>query len=82
MKRRLTYTTKAAKNLKKMPQKQALKITDALEKIAQDNAIGLDIKKLQGMEGFRLRVGQYRAVYTINMVIMNVENIGSRGNIY
>ena len=82
MNRELTYTTKALKAIKKMPKKQALKMKDALENIAQDNAENLDIKKLQGIEGFRLRIGQYRAVYTIDMVIMNVENIGSRGNIY
>ena len=65
-----------------MPKKQAIKMTTSLKEIAADNTTGLDIKKLQGMDGFRLRVGQFRAVYTIDMVVMTVENIGPRGAIY
>lgn len=82
MNRELTYTTKAVKGLKKMPKKQAVKMREALKNIAADDLGSLDIKKLKGMDGFRLRIGQYRAVYTIDMVVMHVENIGPRGGIY
>ena len=78
----LTYTNKALKALKKMPKKQAIKMTLALKAIAQGNTEGFDIKKLQGIEGFRLRIGQYRAVYTIEPVAMTVQNAGPRGRIY
>lgn len=54
----------------------------SLEHIAADEVQGLDIKKLKNMDGFRIRIGDYRAVYTIDMVIMNVENVGPRGGIY
>jgi len=44
-----------------------------------------DIKKLAGMvDIYRLRIGKYRAVYTIkhNQLIILVLKIGSRGDIY
>lgn len=65
-----------------MPVPQAKKMRTALEAIAMDKDNNFDIKKLKGMEGYRLRIGQYRAVYTIDMVIMNVDNIAPRGSIY
>ena len=65
-----------------MPPKQAIKMTDALKAIAQDHDMGLDIKKLQGMDGYRLRIGQYRAIYSLDMVVMTVENVAPRGAIY
>ena len=80
--RQLTYTNKALKGLKKMPKNQAIRMTDALKAIAAEHSEGLNIKKLQGMEGYRLRIGQYRAIYTLEMVVMTVENIAPRGDIY
>ena len=65
-----------------MPKKQAEKMVTALKEVSRHNTKGLDIKKLQGVEGYRLRVGQYRAIYTKDMVVMTVINIGPRGNIY
>lgn len=45
---------------------------------------GTDIKRLQGYDLFRLRVGTIRVIYSIDeeMKIINIENIGSRGDIY
>ena len=45
---------------------------------------GLDIKKLEGREGFRLRIGSYRAIYhKINdIMVIDVINVGIRGDIY
>jgi len=82
MGKELIYTNKALKGLKIMPKKQAVKMTVSLKEIAADNTAGLDIRKLHGMDGFRLRIGQFRAVYTNDMVVMTVENIGPRGSIY
>jgi mRNA interferase RelE/StbE len=45
----------------------------------------LDIKKLQGyISLYRLRVGSYRILYTIdeNVLIIFVVTIGSRGDVY
>ena len=82
MKREIAYSNQAIKGLNKMPEKQATRMRKSLNMIAADETTGLDIKRLKGVKGFRLRVGDYRAVYTIDMVIMNVEKIGPRGGIY
>ncbi len=44
----------------------------------------LDIKKLQGKNAFRLRVGDYRFVYDIedNELIIYMEDADNRGDIY
>ncbi|WP_418303833.1 type II toxin-antitoxin system RelE family toxin [Paenibacillus crassostreae] len=45
----------------------------------------LDIKKMHGVtEEFRLRVGIYRVIYTINNNILQIHiiKIGSRGDVY
>ncbi len=45
---------------------------------------GTDIKRLQGYDLFRLRVGTIRVIYSIDeeMKIINIENIGNREDIY
>ena len=44
-------------------------------------AKSFDIKKLKDIEGYRLRIGQYRAIYTLEMVVMTVENIAQQARI-
>ncbi|PPC89580.1 MAG: plasmid stabilization system [Methylobacter sp.] len=52
--------------------------------MASGETEGLDIKKLAGREGFRLRIGGYRALYRIEeeRLIIEVVAIGNRGDIY
>lgn len=75
--------TKAAnKGLNKLPKKIKAKFITAFKAIARDDLESLDIKKMQGGENaFRLRIGQYRAIYEVvdDMIILRV---GPRGNIY
>ena len=46
--------------------------------------MGTDIKKLQGLEMYRMRVGDMRVLYTIDDVIyvISIENIDNRGDVY
>lgn len=78
----LVYAKDALKGLRKMPKADAKKMTDALKKIAQGDEQGLDIRKLKGRDALRLRVGNYRAIYSFDMVIMSVEAIGHRKDVY
>ena len=56
----------------------------AFERIADGNTRGLDIKALQGREGFRLRPGDYRAIDEIegDQINVLVLDAGPRGDIY
>jgi mRNA interferase RelE/StbE len=79
----ITYSRDAQKALRKIPGKQKLRILTAIEKVAEDPARSdLDIKKLQGRPGCRLRVGDYRVIYSEDGVILDIEDIGPRGSIY
>jgi mRNA interferase RelE/StbE len=44
----------------------------------------LDIENLKGRKGFRLRVGQYRVIYTRqdDQFILEVVKVRTRGDIY
>ena len=68
-----------------MPRNMAKLIREKLEMIAADpypdhpNA-----KKLQGREGYRLRVGDWRVIYTIQneQLMIIVLKVASRGEVY
>lgn len=80
---RVTYSAQAQKALRKMPTKTARRILGAIEKVAEDpERKDLDIKKLVGREGYRLRVGDWRVIYTKDGQILAVLRIAPRGNVY
>jgi mRNA interferase RelE/StbE len=80
----IVYKKKAIKSLTRMPSAIAAKFKAAFYSIADSQADHLDIKALEGLSGFRLRIGNYRAIYEIDngRLIVTVFNIGSRGDIY
>jgi mRNA interferase RelE/StbE len=71
----------AMKALSKMPRKTADAFYAAFDKIEDGKASGLDIRKLSGREGFRLRIGTYRALYTHDLEVIVID-AGSRGDVY
>ena len=76
----------ALKYLNKLDRPTRTRIVHALQVLA-DNPynLELDIKKMQGVtEEFRMRVGNYRVLYTINDNILQIQviKIGSRGDVY
>ena len=67
-----------------MPRKIAEKFTSSFALLSGNKEDGLDIKKLEGREGFRLRIGGYRAIYRKlnDVMVIDVINVGIRGDIY
>jgi mRNA interferase RelE/StbE len=81
----IAYTKQAAKSLQRMPRNMAQLIREKLEIIAVDPyADHPNANKLQGREGYRLRVGDWRVIYKIQneQLIIVVLKIASRGEIY
>jgi len=81
----IAYSKEAAKSLQRMPRNMAQLIREKLELIAVDPyADHPNAKKLQGREGFRLRVGDWRVIYKMQneQLIIVVLKIASRGEIY
>ena len=54
------------------------------EQLVEGNEEGLNIKVLQGRDGFRMRVREWRAIYRINgdRLVILVLDAGPRGGIY
>ena len=81
----LKYRRQARNYLARLPFKIKSRIVDKLHELKEnpDNP-NLDVDKLKGGLGYRLRVGQYRIIYTRldDQLIIEVVKIRPRGDIY
>lgn len=81
----IRYSKDALRAIRKMPRNLAVLIESKIAQLADgDKALSANIRKLQGREGYRLRVGDYRIIYTVDnghLIITSIK-IGSRGDIY
>ena len=71
----------AKKFIDKLPKNEKIRIIKAIEKLPD----GVDIKKLKGHDNvYRLRIGDYRILYTVDNgeYTVIVINAGNRGQIY
>ena len=71
----------AAKYLKSLNTVMQYRINEALKDLAKEPPSG-DIIKLQGKDGFRRRVGDYRIVFDITETEVIVYKIAPRGQVY
>lgn len=81
----IEYSKDAFKALSRMPTNTRRLIIDKLKELAVDPyAVNNNVKKLEGREGYRLRVGSWRVIYGIDgeTIVLHVVAIGSRGGIY
>ncbi|MBQ6887213.1 MAG: type II toxin-antitoxin system RelE/ParE family toxin [Lachnospiraceae bacterium] len=72
---------KAKKFIDKLPKNEKIRVVKAIEHLPN----GEDIKKLKGYSDLlRLRVGDYRIIYTVDNgeLIVYVIDAGNRGEIY
>ena len=82
---RIAYSKEAAKTLQRIPRNIAKLIREKLEMIAADPyADHANAKKLQGREGYRMRVGDWRVIYKIQneQLMIIVLKVAARGEIY
>ncbi len=79
----LQYKKKAIKALAKINDPYYTNIIEAIDKLAE-NPRPNGYKKLTGRDGYRIRVGTYRILYTIfdTTLVIEIVNIGVRGGIY
>lgn len=78
---RIIIKKPAKKFIDRLPQNEKRRIVEAIERLPE----GSNIKRLQGHEGmYRLRVGDYRIIYTIDngRLLICVIAAGNRGQIY
>lgn len=73
----IIYTRQAAKAISKISNPLKKNIKEAIERLPAG-----DVKKLRGYKSaYRLRVGDYRILFTLNVKI-EITNILSRGSSY
>ena len=78
----IKYHKRAVKFINSLPPKERQRIKDGINKLITSPE-NCDIKVLEGyVDLYRLRIGQYRVIYTKNNVILFIADIGSRGDIY
>ncbi len=77
----IELSPKAAKYLIKLDNITKQRIKSAFMRLAQEPPQG-DIKKMQRKDGYRLRIGKYRALFDIADNRIIVYDIDSRGQIY
>lgn len=78
----ITYRSAARKALSRMPANTARRIVGKIEAYAENPASQANnVKKLEGEDGIRLRVGDWRVIMLDGEVI-DVIRIGPRGGVY
>ena len=81
MKYQIKFEKDAQKFLKKLPRPDETRVLKAIAKLPDEG----DRKQMKGHPGFfRLRVGDYRIIYTVDngQLIVRVVDAGNRGQIY
>lgn len=81
----IVYERPALKALKKMQPAKRAQIRAKLESIAADPyALNNNVTALQGRDGYRLRVGDWRVIYELrdNMLTLVTIDIAPRGGVY
>ena len=81
--RTVSYTRDARRTLLKLPRPTAERIVSKIDQLAADPAsLANNVKALKGGDGFRLRVGDYRVIYTDTLTVLTIVKIGHRGGVY
>ena len=75
---KIVYSRKAVKFLKKQDKIVQRRLVTAISKLPLEG----DIKKLQNTDGYRLRIGNFRVLFDVNGTIVDIIDIGNRGQIY
>ena len=78
------YTKQALNTLRRMPLNTSALMQRKIRQLALDPLAMPNVKKLSDHPGFRMRVGDWRIIYTLEneRLIIQVLRIGPRGGIY
>ena len=77
----IKWDNKANKQLDKLEIVITKRIVKAVDDL-KENPFSKDIRKLQDREGYRLRVGDYRVIFTIEEDSIKILKVGHRKNVY
>jgi mRNA interferase RelE/StbE len=78
--RAVSYTTRAMREMRKLPAKVRTRMGNALQRYAETGEG--DVKRLSVTVGSRLRVGDYRALFTETEDTIEVRAVRHRKDVY
>lgn len=80
---RLNLQRSAQKELDRLPQETAKRISDKILKL-KENPYSTDNQKLAGGKGYRIRIGNYRVIYRIDKQnkVVHITKIAHRKEVY
>jgi mRNA interferase RelE/StbE len=78
---KIEWKESAIRELEKLEPTISRRIFKKVEELSVD-LFSKDIKKLKGMNDFRLRVGDYRVIFSIEGDVIHILKVGHRKHIY
>ncbi len=72
----VVFTSAAAKQFDALPNLAQIAVEAALDRYAMEERA--DVKKLQGQDGYRMRVGEYRVLFDEDLTTILAFYIGRR----
>lgn len=84
MAKAVVYSREAAKTLARIDQATSKRIRSKVAQVAADPAaLANNVTTIKGAQGLmRLRVGDWRVIYTETLVVLRVERVRPRGSAY
>ena len=80
---KIAYSKLALRNLRHLPANDRRRIRARIAEYAADpKAHAHQVKMLKGRDGYRLRVGKWRVIFDVDGTVLEVFEVGARGNIY
>lgn len=81
---KITFSKSADKTLRRLPRNLAQEIAKKIKELAKNPSEMRNVKQLTNHPGYRLRVGDWRVIYTIHddELLIHVVNIKTRGEAY
>jgi mRNA interferase RelE/StbE len=82
--RRVEYSSEATRTLMRIDRATSKRIREKVDLLAIDpEALANNVRALKGAEGLmRLRVGDWRVIYTADLVVLLVLKVAPRGSAY
>jgi mRNA interferase RelE/StbE len=80
----IEFTRSAVKALATVPPATRALLLERLETLSADPFRMTGVKKLVGIQGYRLRIGDWRVIFDIerDRLVIRVLKIGTRGKVY
>ena len=78
---KIVWDEKAYDSLNKLEPTISRRILKKVDELSE-NPFSKDIKRLKGCDDFRLRVGDFRVIFSIEQNTIQILKVGHRKNIY